>query len=77
MVLDPDNGIVVTKDKTRKKRSTKKGNLIEWFVNVKASKNQLGLILFVFSGYAIKKIVLDLDNGIDDSQRLGYSLIGQ
>ena len=46
IVLDPDNGIVVTKDKTRKKRSTKKGNLIEWFVNVKASKNQLGLILF-------------------------------
>ena len=77
IVLDPDNGIVVTKDKTRKKRSTKKGNLIEWFVNVKASKNQLGLILFVFSGYAIKKIVLDPDNGIVDTQRLGYSLIGQ
>ena len=31
IVLDPDNGIVVTQDKTRKKRSTKEGNLIEWF----------------------------------------------
>ena len=30
IVLDPDNGIVVTQDKTRKKRSTREGNLIEW-----------------------------------------------
>ena len=30
IVLDPDNGIVVTQDKTRKKRSTIEGNLIEW-----------------------------------------------
>ena len=48
IVLDPDNGIVVTQDKTRKKRFTKEGNLIEWFVNVKVSKNQ-SLVRFMSS----------------------------
>ena len=38
IVLDPDNGIVVTQDKTRKKRSTKEGNLIEWCLEMDFQK---------------------------------------
>ena len=74
IVLDPDNGIVVTQDKTRKKRSTKEGNLVEGFGNgfsknhSKTCSDNFGLIwfkiIFTFLGYAVKKIVLDPDNGI-------------
>ena len=74
IVLDPDNGIVVTQDKTRKKRSTREGNLIEGFGNgfsknhSKTCNDNFGLIwfkiIFTFLGYAVKKIVLDPDNGI-------------
>ena len=41
IVLDPDNGIVVTQDKTRKKRSNKEGNLIELVGNILFFKKEI------------------------------------